>query len=245
MTAPRPLLPGTFNSRDLGGLTAAGGLVRTRALIRSDAPIEIGPEGRAILRELDLRTALDLRQPVERELDPSDLDGLGLELRHVPIIGEDFKVIAGMGLDEIYRDLLERRGAELASAVRVLSEPNALPALVFCSAGKDRTGLVTALVLGALGVPDDQIVADYARTEQAVVGAFRAAIEARAAAAGISEQELAVRVGAPPALMREVLAWLREHDGGAAGYLRRNGLTAQDLEALRSNLIEPRAASAA
>jgi protein-tyrosine phosphatase len=220
-------------------------VVRTGALVRSDAPIALEEPGRAVLRELGVRTALDLREPVERKLDPPNFDGLGLTLHHVPIIGKDFELKVSMGLEEIYRDLLEQRGAQLTSAVALLSEPGALPALVFCSAGKDRTGLVIALVLGALGVPDDQIVADFTATERAMEGAFRAVIEARAVAAGISEQEVAIKVGAPPALMRGALAWLRERDGGAAGYLRRNGLGAAELEALRRGLVESRAASAA
>jgi protein-tyrosine phosphatase len=245
MTPSDLLLPGTFNSRDLGGRQAAGGIVRTGVVMRSDAPLRLGEDGRRALAGLGLRTAIDLREPVERRLDPVDLEGLGLELRHEPILGEDFDVHTSMSLEEVYRALLERRSANLSAAVRVLSDPGAVPALFFCSAGKDRTGLVAALVLGALGVSEADIVADYARTERNMDGEFRSAIEARAIAAGISEQELAVKVGAPPALMRDLLAWLRERYGGVAGYLRHNGLTEVELESLRRRLVEPRAVEAA
>jgi len=104
---------------------------------------------------------------------------------------------------------------------------------------------VVALALAALGVSDDDIVADYSRSEQNMSGRFRAAIEARARAAGISEQELAAKVGAPPALMRASLEWLREHHGGAVGYLRHHGMTEAELDALRGALIERSAANAA
>jgi protein-tyrosine phosphatase len=214
-------------------------------VIRSDAPLRLGDRGRAALADLGVRTAVDMREPIERGLDPADLDGLGIDLRHQPILGEDFDMNTTMGLDELYRHLLEHRGANLTAAVRVLSEPAVVPTLFFCSAGKDRTGLVSALVLGALGVPDDAIVADYSHTEKNMRGAFRDALVARAIAAGINEQELAVKVGAPPAVMRDVLAWLRERYGGAAGYLRHNGLTQGELEALRRRLVEPRAVEAA
>jgi protein-tyrosine phosphatase len=239
MTLPGPLLPGTFNSRYLGGVPASGGVVRAGVLARSDAPVRLGEQGRAVVKELGIRTALDLREPVERELDPADLDGLGIELRRQSIIGEDFQLAKEMTLEQVYRQLLEHRGPNLTDAVRALADADVLPALIFCSAGKDRTGLVTALLLGALGVADEDIVADYARSEQNMNGAFRAAIEARAVAAGISEQELAVKVGAPPALMRESLAWLREHHGGAVGHLRNNGLAQAELEAVRRGLVEP------
>jgi protein-tyrosine phosphatase len=188
---------------------------------------------------MGVRTAIDLREPVERELDPPDLDGTGLEIHQVPLLGEGFDAIAGMGLADVYRRLLEHRGRSLASAVGILSEPGALPALVFCSAGKDRTGLVTALVLAALGAPDETIVADYAQSGQAMAGPFGAAIEARALAAGISEQELAIKLGAPPAAMREVLAYLRDRHGGAAAYLLHNGVTRDQLDRLAHGLVEP------
>jgi protein-tyrosine phosphatase len=245
MPAARPLVPGTFNSRDLGGRRATGGIVRTGALIRSDVPIDLGDDGRAALRHIGVRTALDLRQRVERELYPADLAGLDVRVHHVPIIGEDFDGKAATSLWYVYHTLLEHRGAYLTRAAQALSEPDALPALVFCSAGKDRTGVLVALVLAALGTPDDDIVADYVLTEQAMVGQFRAAIEARAVASGITAQEFAVHVGAPAALMRDVLAWLRARDGSAAAYLNRHGLSSVQLQALRRTLVEPLAASAA
>jgi protein-tyrosine phosphatase len=240
-----PLIPTTFNSRDVGGRPARDGSVRRGLLFRSDAPARLDEPGVAAVRALGIRTALDLRQPIERELDPVDTDGLELVVRHTPILGDDFDVIRGMSLEDVYFELLGRRGAALAAAVRALCEPGALPALVFCSAGKDRTGLVTALTLGALGVPPAEIVADYALTERAMDGGFREVIEQRAIAAGISEQEVAVKVGAPPELMRSVLEWIADHHGGVTGYLRDHGLTEDELEGLRLAMLEPYAASAA
>jgi hypothetical protein len=101
------------------------------------------------------------------------------------------------------------------------------------------------LVLGALGVADDSIVADYTRSEDNMSGPFRAVLEARARAAGVDEQELAAKVGAPPALIRAALAWLHDRHGGASGYLRSHGMTAAELDRLREALVEPRAATAA
>ncbi|HWE33254.1 MAG TPA: tyrosine-protein phosphatase [Solirubrobacteraceae bacterium] len=245
MKPSSPLLPGTFNSRDVGGLQARGGFIRSGLLVRSDVPLALGDAGRELLRELRIATAVDLREPSERELDHADFDGLALATVSNPILGPDFDLRQEITLEEVYLQILERRGAPLASAVRALARPGALPALVFCSAGKDRTGIVTALVLGTLGVSDDEIVADYMRTEQNMTGAFRARVEARAAAAGISEQEVAVKLGAPPALMWTILGWLRSHCGGAAGYLRSHGMTELELDELRAQLIESRAANAA
>jgi protein-tyrosine phosphatase len=239
------LIPGTYNSRDLGGLPATGGDVRVATIIRSDAPLNLGVPGRAALRELGVRTAIDLRQPVERRLDPPDFEDLGLDVRRLPILGEGFKRATELTMGEVYRHVLQERGANLTAVLRVLAEPDATPAIVFCSAGKDRTGLVSALILGALGVDEDAIVADYALTEQNMRGPFLEWITRRARAAGINEQELAVKVGSSPILMRESLDWLREHHGGPVGFLRHHGMTDPELAALRGRLIEPRRARAA
>jgi len=214
-------------------------------LIRSDAPLALGDAARDVLRGLRITTALDLREPSERELDPAELDGLALTTVSNPILGTDFELHPEITLEEVYLQIIEQRGAALAGAVRALARPGALPALVFCSAGKDRTGIVTALVLGTLGVSDDEIVADYARTEQNMNGEFRARVQARAEAAGITEQELAVKLGAPPALMWTTLGRLRSWHGAAAGYLRSHGMTDAELDGLRGLLIESRAANAA
>ena len=220
------------------------GVVRHGLVVRSDAPVRLGEEGRAALRSLGIRRAVDLREPVERELDPVDFAGLGIEVVHQPILGGDFDVRTEMTLEAIYLTLLERPGEGLTAAVGALADPEKRPVLYFCSAGKDRTGLVSALLLGALGAREDVILTDYNRTEQNLSGPFRASLRARAIAAGISEQEMSVKIGAPTALMASVLAWLRSNHGGAVGYLRGHGLTTGELEDLRRGLIRPLASAA-
>src|SRR6516225_3649885 len=92
MTRSKILLPGTFNSRDLGGSEVERGVVRHGLVVRSDAPVRLGEEGRAALRSLGIRRAVVLREPVERELDPVDFAGLGIEVVHQSILGGDFAV---------------------------------------------------------------------------------------------------------------------------------------------------------
>ena len=224
---------------------ADGGVVRRRMIIRTDVPTKLGDEGRAALRSLGIRTAIDLREPVEQRLDQPDFGDLPIEVHRQRIIGEHFKLAHGMTLSAIYRHLLEARAANLTGAVRLLAQPNIGPALVFCSAGKDRTGLVSALTLGALGVDEDAIVTEYSLTEQNMHGEFRAALAERARRAGIDEQEAAVKVGSPPELMMEVQDWIREHYGDASSFLRANGMTDDELGRLRHAFVEPCQAKAA
>jgi len=232
-------VPGTFNFRDLGGLRAGDGVTRHGVLMRSDALVRLGDEGRAALRALGVRSAIDLREPVERELDPPDFDGLPIALHQRPLFDGAIDMEAPKELPGLYLDVVERCGRQIAGALALLGGGDALPAVFFCSAGKDRTGLVAALTLSAVGVDDTDVAAEYALTERVMQGRFRQAVESRARAAGLSEQLLAVRLGAPADLMLETLAELRRQHGSAADYLRANGLGSADLDALRSALVGP------
>lgn len=235
----RPRVPGTFNFRDLGGLRAADGVTRGGVLMRSDALVRLGDEGRAALRELGVRSAIDLREPVERALDPADFNGLEVAVHERPLFDGAIDMEAMKELPGLYLDVIENCGPQIAGAVALLGADTTLPAVFFCSAGKDRTGLVAALILSAVGVSDADVAAEYALTERVMQGAFRRAVEGRARAAGLSEQLMAVRLGAPAELMLGTLSELRERYWDAAGYLLANGLSASDLGALRRALAGP------
>jgi protein-tyrosine phosphatase len=231
------LLPGTFNARDLGGLAAGERRVRAGALIRSDAPVALGEPGREALAALGVATAVDLREAVERDAAPPDFGALDIITLPRPLL-QNLAVDPEAGLNQLYTSLLDGRGPAFAEAVAAVADAASKPVLLFCSAGKDRTGLLTALLLALLGVEDDDIVADYHRTETNLQGAFRERIQATALASGLSEQQVAVNLGAPAELMAEVLVRLREQ-GGAEAYLRRHGLPAEAIEQLRAQLLEP------
>ena len=218
--------------------------MRTGVVWRSDAPVELGAAGRSALRRMRVEVAVDLREPVERQLDPADPAGLPIRLEEQPILDGDLDDVRNLSLSELYLVLLETRGPAFASAIARLAGAAGAPALFFCSAGKDRTGLVAALLLDSVGVLPEEVVADYALTGENLRGPFRDAIEARARAAGLSEQELAVKIGAPAEAMWQVLDWLRDRHGGAAGYLRSHGLSAVELDSLSRHLVDRRRALA-
>jgi protein-tyrosine phosphatase len=230
---------GPVNLRDLGGYSAGVGTTRRGVLMRSDAPVGLDPAGIEALRRLQIRTAIDLREPIERELDPVELDGLGIAVRSWSVIDGRIDLHTLKDLPHLYREILDRCGDRLAGTIRLLSSAAAVPAVVFCSAGKDRTGLVSALVLAAAGVGDADVASEYALTEANMHGEFRRKVEARAIAAGLSEQALAAKLGAPSGLMLELLAELRETHGGAAGYLAKHGLGEDELGSLRRVLVAP------
>jgi len=117
-----------------------------------------------------------------------------------------------------YRALLDDAGATIAEILAILSDPSAYPAVFHGSAGKDRTGVVAAVLLGILGVPDDTIVADYALSAGAMV---RLIAHMHATYPDGSDQlhRLAAAIGAAePAAMRALLEGLRCDYGSFDGY---------------------------
>ncbi len=163
------------NLRDLGGPTTVDGRrVRTGRLFRSGHLAELAPDERATVDGLGLRTVVDLRRPTEAEARPTPV------LDEVEVIGlsvstddNEFAVAANTmldpdaephGIDHIaayFRRLAHDRVDRYRPVLETVTDPDRHPVLFHCTAGKDRTGVVAAVLLRLLGVPDDQIAADY------------------------------------------------------------------------------------
>lgn len=258
----RVAIPGTTNLRDLGGLTTSDGfrlssglLFRCDVLIAEESPFYSTwrPENADSLRALGLHTVIDLRSQLEADRKPSSWgDATGAHVLRVPIDegaeGTDTHLLQAVldgrqqrfddvDLAEFYIGVLERRAPEFAAAVHELSLPGALPALVHCAAGKDRTGLLVALLLECLGVPRDTVVADYALTD--VLRPDR--VEAYAPqlrAAGINPNAVRTMYETPPWAMTMALEHMERQYGDAAGYLENGGgLAPADLDRLRAAVV--------
>ena len=139
-------------------------------------------------------------------------------------------------LGALYVALLRERGPELAATVADLAEPGALPALVHCVAGKDRTGVVIALVLSAVGVADHDVVADYALTADYLTPGFFAAAPADSGAGDPTDENLQ---GARPESMATALRLLAAEFGGARAYLVGHGVPDEAIDQLRTALSTP------
>ena len=238
----RLVLAGTFNVRHVGGYrTADGAVLADRLLWRGDALHALDDDGRRTLAELGLRTIVDLREDAERDQRPNLVDGLGVRVVALPLYagarlepGPELDAMRAGDLTGMYRRIIAGHGPQIAATITELARPGALPALVHCSAGKDRTGIVIALLLSALGVADDDVVADFALTEQYLDDTFMATV--RAAFAGAETMPDRVHRGADPTWMLAALAAARESHADVAAYLVAHGLDPAALEALRAAL---------
>lgn len=230
----RIALPGVLNLRDLGGYpSASGSRLRWRRLFRSDALHKLDP---ADLAGLALHTIVDLRTELESDYAPSPLAGLPARLRHVSLIGPDFPA-EPLELEAIYHFLITERGDAIAEAIRALCQDGAFPAMVHCSAGKDRTGIVIALILAVVGVPDEVIAADYAYSSVCLDPDLTPAIGQLRASTGLDEDRTRELLSCPPDLIIDLLAQVRAGSGTVEAYLAEHGLTEAELAALRAALV--------
>jgi protein-tyrosine phosphatase len=236
-------LDGTYNVRDIGGYTTRPGRrTRWRTLLRADSLHRLTAPAQAELLACGVRTIVDLRHVGEQLAAPNVFAGSSaVRYLHAPLL-EDPTTRASSApaasLSEIYRLALRTRGDQIAAIFNQLAVDDGLPALVHCTAGKDRTGIVVALLLGLVGVPNEIIAEDYALSATYLQGGYFDEARLRAEQAGISWSEYQLRLVCPAPLMLDTLAWLQAEYGGVEGYLLGVGLPAWVLDSLRERLLE-------
>ncbi len=238
-------LAGAPNFRDLGGYaTASGRRVRWRQLFRTNAlGSDLPAHEQAVLREMGLGTVCDLRGIAEREHRPTQL--AGVRVLHLPIepsivarlqdayaegqtLTSDF---AHEAMLQSYRNLILRWTPVLREMFQVLLATEH-PLAFHCTAGKDRTGLVAALILSALDVPRTTVMQDYLLSQQY----WR---ETPRAVAGISAEVLQVVNGVDAAFLSAAFDMIDTAHGGIAQYLQvQLGLGAAEHNALRRRYLD-------
>jgi protein-tyrosine phosphatase len=233
-------LSAALNLRDVGGYPVrGGGHIAWRTLLRSDALRPLDGAAVDVLASLNLRTVVDLRTSAETRVAPSPLDEFanrGTLTTHISLIGEDMSLLPAE-LGAIYQFIVDRQGAAIGAAVRSLARPGALPALVHCTAGKDRTGIVVALVLASVGVPDQFVAADYALSSRYLDPSRTTVIGRVRQTSGMGDRLTAALMACPPDLILAVLARARQLAGTVGGYLADCGVTGSDLVRLRVSLV--------
>jgi protein-tyrosine phosphatase len=177
-------LEGGSNFRDLGGYrTAHGRIVRRGAVFRSAHLGTLSDADRAAFAKLGMRTVVDLRGVNEAAETPHRIEGTGARIvgAHIePGIGEKIRLSIADGtatpflmmqyLSDHYRDYPRRCAPGFRTLFATLSDGRHRPLVFHCTAGKDRTGFASALLLTLLGVPWDTVVEDYLRTNELWIG---------------------------------------------------------------------------
>ncbi len=239
-------MTGVFNFRDLGGYPARDGRsVRWRTLFRADGLDRLTFDDVEVLRPYGLRTVVDLR--MAHELDARGrfpVDHYPVTFHHLSVMDRTWDLESAVRdnvaptefLHARYSEMLVDAGPRYADALRLLAAPGALPAVFHCAAGKDRTGLLAMLALGAVGVGHDDIVEDYALTS-ATMDAFLAARASNPEMAAMIAKVPATFFAADPAAMALVLGDIEAAHGSVRAYVEHLGVTTDDLANLEAQLL--------
>ncbi|AEH10844.1 MULTISPECIES: tyrosine-protein phosphatase [Protofrankia] len=245
-------LVGADNVRDLGGLpTRDGASTRPGQLLRGDTVQELTKDDVVTLRNnYGLRTVIDLR--AEAEIAREGRGPLAAEavayhnLSFLPgefVMADDprYPLIvadrASQDRVEHYLDYLRGAPDAVAGALRLLADPGRLPALFHCAAGKDRTGVLAAVVLDIAGVERDAVIADYVASNERIDRVDRR-LARRPTYDRARSSARTDGMSCRPEVISRFLTALDDTWGGAAGWARHAGVPDDALRSLRANLTD-------
>lgn len=240
MAADGRVLPweALLNARDLGGLPAAHGPVVRGAIVRSDALYRLNDAGRAALVAHGVRTVIDMRTPEEVAAKPYRSDGIGgvAVVRIAQQTGEMWQAtrlsVDRVAFDTTMLELARSRIARVADAIAGAADGGVL---IHCEAGKDRTGLMTMLLLDLVGTPADAIAADYALTAVGLAPLFADLIAKAETPDRRARLEEEARTR--PEVMVAVHGVLRSRYGGAEPYLVSGGASRASVQRIRARML--------
>jgi protein-tyrosine phosphatase len=235
-----------YNVRDIGGYrTEAGRVTSTHAIIRADNLCRLTPAGRSALIDYGVRTVIDLRFKEEIEQQPNPFADAAtydhtIDYLHLPLQSTTPEARAALkevkSIQQGYRTALDHEMPQFAGVMRAIAKAPEGAVLVHCHAGRDRTGLVIALLLDLVGVPAETIAEDYALSDERLKP-----LKAEFMQNMRDDQErerFRRELAIAPQTMRGFLSYLHTRYGGAAGYLRAVGLTEDELHKIRARLVE-------
>jgi protein-tyrosine phosphatase len=239
---------GARNVRDLGGYpTTDGGTTRWGLVYRADGLQSLTPGDVERYAELGIRTTYDLRRDSEREQRPNRVPSTSLCIT-TPMDEAGVTIEATTMFDErsgevmlrtIYGGLLTYSGALLGTMFTEMSAPEGTPALFHCHAGKDRTGIVAAVLLDALRVEREVILDDYVMTTEFRKREHQEDSFQNLVKSGMAPEAAAGVLGAPRWAMAETLAELDSVYGGVDSYLvQQCAMEPTTIDRLRGQLVE-------
>jgi protein-tyrosine phosphatase len=247
-------LEGATNMRDLGGYKTTDGRTVKRGLIyRSGSLTGLTEHDKKTLATLGVKVVCDLRS-VKEATDAPDILLAEVAYHNLPINDDTptwdrlRTLLWGRPsltehVQKLYTDLLIDRNAHIfGQTLHVLAQENNYPAIFHCAAGKDRTGIVAALLLLTLGIPEEVVIADYSLSNQYYEDFQRIAMPhiEHLRAFNVTVDDIYPLVTADPEVLRSALEHIRLKYGSIEAYLTGPaGLEQHTLQRLRDALLEP------
>ena len=235
-------VPGLSNCRDLGGYAAKNGATRYGVVLRSEAPCGLPQAGIDWLRDYGVTETFDLRSEEEIRWRPSGL-AQAMPYRQISLSGgaetfEKKNLPQGeFSWDKVYIKRAREHSGWIRDCVSACAEAEGC-VLYHCTTGKDRTGILTCCLLGAVGVSREDIAADYCLSQVYLQPMF----------AAMRDGSLTIRPGktqfadyvfqTPYTAMVKFFDFFEAEYGGVRAYLLAAGVTEQALQRLEDKLVE-------
>ena len=244
----------TVNTRDLGGYeTAEGRRVKWGKVFRSDHLARLSDDDIAFLQQMKIQSVCDFRTSVEARNRPDRFPGDGqgtyvhLPVNHLKfepgllfekLKNGDASWLTPSFLIEGYRLSLDQFATAWGEVFRRLANPKSLPLLFHCTGGKDRAGTFAALLLLALGVPEETVIDDYGLSNIYIADVVNE-IYAQFDIDAEYREKIAPYFSAPPYCIEAMLSHLHDQYGSPIEYLTsRAGVTEETLAAIKNQLLE-------
>lgn len=224
----RYILENIENCRDLGGYPSKYGCTKFGRFIRCgtvDRPTENDIKK---FKELNVTTVIDLRGDYEFQSRPNDIERLTENARHISLYelnvaeAKNIKIT----ITEVYEYIIDGYKENIYSALKAVADAPDGAVLYHCFLGKDRTGILTMLLLTVAGVSEDDIVADY----QLTYTYLENYMQTHAETLWDTEPEMHYSL---PQTMRLLLAYIKEKYGSVEDYIRQIGIDDEDIEKIR------------
>jgi len=240
--ARRLNLEGAFNVRDLGGYDAANGQTRWRVLLRGDSLHRLTGEDQQFVRSYGVRTVIDLRHENELKTDPNVFSqSEDMLYYHIPIIRGE---MPGSGsatmprdLGTVYRYFVDNCQDGLRETIVTIADAPQGGVLFHCAAGKDRTGVISMLLLGIAGVSPEIIATDYALTSEAMEKMAPYLMQDTPADEEQRAARLAMMTSNAPD-MYNLIQYIDTQYGSIPAYLTKIGVSEDTIEHIRSRFVE-------
>lgn len=228
----RYILENIVNCRDLGGYPTEHGVTKFGRFIRCGTVSRPTDRDIAFLKELNISAVIDLRGDFEFRNQPNDIERLTDNARHISLYELNAAAAkkSGLTLNMVYEHIIENYKSNIAEVLRVIAASPDGAVLYHCFLGKDRTGILTFLLLSIAGVAEDDIVADYQLTYTYIEGYLKNNADKLWDTDPQNHYSL-------PKTMRELIAYVNKSYSSALDYIRSIGVSENEIKAIRARFF--------